>query len=447
MNGHNPLWGSPDVNQRGRQIEQLISDHNLSIFNTNEATYLHFSSRTYHHLDLAICSPQIYTFWNLQVDGDLHNSDHFPVILSGNNHINPIQREPRYILDSADWNLFSRLANITRDMVEGNTIDEAVQLVTSAIVSAADVSIRKSSGRYRRQTKPWWNQDCKTTFKEQRRAWNKFKRYPTTDNFIHYKKCKAAFRRTLRRSQKDSWAQYVNSISTSTSSKQMWDKVRRCSGVYPNNQIHILEHNGQTLSSTKDIANTIASSFANISSTSNYPPTFIQRKKTAEKHKIKFQTKLNLPYNSEFTEKELYIALKNTKKTSAGPDSLSYIMLKHLSSTSITNLLFLYNRIWQEHTFPTSWRTATVIPIAKPNKDPKNAINYRPIALTSCLGKILEKMICVRLADYIETNNCLSVWQSGFRRGRSTVDNIIALEDKIRNSFVKRNHLVSIFST
>jgi ribonuclease HI len=88
---------------------------------------------------------------------------------------------------------------------------------------------------------------------------------------------------------------------------------------------------------------------------------------------------------------------------------------------------------------------ATVIPILKPGKDPTNPLSYRPIALTNCLCKLLEKMINARLMFYLETNNCLSKLQSGFRRGRCTIDNIIDLEIRIRNAFAKRNHLVSIF--
>jgi ribonuclease HI len=225
----------------------------------------------------------------------------------------------------------------------------------------------------------------------------------------------------------------------------LWGKVRRCSGIYPNNQINILHHNNQTISSPIDISNTIAASFAKISSSSNYLPSFNSYKTSAESKKINFRTKRNLPYNSKFSYFEFNRALQNCHKTSSGPDNISYTLLKKLPQSSLINLLKLYNRIWQENIFPSSWRMATIVPILKPGKNATDPLSYRPIALTSCICKVLEKMINARLIHFLEANNCLSQFQSGFRKGRSTVDNIIDLETRIRNAFVKRKHLVSIF--
>ncbi|GFX62127.1 putative RNA-directed DNA polymerase from transposon X-element [Trichonephila clavipes] len=82
FNGHSPLWGHDDTNSRGRQIEQLISDHCLCLLNNDEKTYFHAPTRTFHSLDLAMCSPTLLPMLNFEVANDLHNSDHFPLLVS-----------------------------------------------------------------------------------------------------------------------------------------------------------------------------------------------------------------------------------------------------------------------------------------------------------------------------------------------------------------------------
>ena len=100
---------------------------------------------------------------------------------------------------------------------------------------------------------------------------------------------------------------------------------------------------------------------------------------------------------------------------------------------------------WTTGVFPDSWRLATVIPIPKPGKDHAEPTNYRPIALTSCLCKTLERMINKRLVWYLESNDLISTIQSGFRSERSTNDQLIRLETFIRDAFVNREHVVSVF--
>ena len=46
---------------------------------------------------------------------------------------------------------------------------------------------------------------------------------------------------------------------------------------------------------------------------------------------------------------------------------------------------------------------------------------------------------------YLESNNHISEYRSGFRTERSTNDNLIRLETFIRNAFIKKEHVVAIF--
>ncbi|GFV12430.1 hypothetical protein TNCV_1792091 [Trichonephila clavipes] len=57
--------------------------------------------------------------------------------------------------------------------------------------------------------------------------------------------------------------------------------------------------------------------------------------------------------------------------------------------------------------FPNAWKTAVIIPILKPGKNPKLAESYRPISLLPILSKLAEKIISTRLNDFLETENIL----------------------------------------
>ncbi|GFX33304.1 putative RNA-directed DNA polymerase from transposon X-element [Trichonephila clavipes] len=94
---------------------------------------------------------------------------------------------------------------------------------------------------------------------------------------------------------------------------------------------------------------------------------------------------------------ELQKALLQAHNTSPGPDGITYMMLRHLNLNSLANILFLFNRVWKEHCFPSSFREAIVIPILKPGKVAADPLSYRPIALTSCFCKTFERMINTRL--------------------------------------------------
>ena len=77
-------------------------------------------------------------------------------------------------------------------------------------------------------------------------------------------------------------------------------------------------------------------------------------------------------------------------------------MLQHLSKRSTKLLLDLYNRVWTEGTFPSAWRHSIIIPVFKSGKDPQDFSSYRPISLTSTIGKVMEKLVTNRLTYHLE---------------------------------------------
>ncbi|GBN31840.1 hypothetical protein AVEN_173403-1 [Araneus ventricosus] len=66
--------------------------------------------------------------------------------------------------------------------------------------------------------RPWWNEAGRNSRRQEKTLWNIFRRYPTTENHVAFKRSKALARRIRLRSQKESWINFISSITSSTSS-------------------------------------------------------------------------------------------------------------------------------------------------------------------------------------------------------------------------------------
>ena len=142
-------------------------------------------------------------------------------------------------------------------------------------------------------------------------------------------------------------------------------------------------------------------------------------------------------YNKPFLLNELKDALNKSIETEAGSDGLHYQFLTHLCQDCLKILLQLFNIIWLSGKIPFLWKEAIVVPIPKPNKDLSDPTNYRPIALTSCLCKTMERMVNDRLVWVLESKKLISKFQCGFRKDQSTLDHLVRLKHFIREALPK----------
>lgn len=104
-----------------------------------------------------------------------------------------------------------------------------------------------------------------------------------------------------------------------------------------------------------------------------------------------------------------------------------------------------FNLIWSSGQIPPSWKEVTVIPIPKPGIDHTDPNNYRPVALTRCLCKTMERMVNDRLVWTLESKKQISDYQCGFRLGKCTLDQLIRLETYIRDGIIRKEHVVAVF--
>lgn len=446
LNAHNPLWGSGKIDNRGKMLERVLFSRSLCLLNTGTPTYLNSATQSLSAIDISLCSPSLFSSIDWKVDENPRGSDHFPIALKFRGLTSNIgTRPPRWKLQQADWDLFTKEANILTESFQHLNVEEANTLVTNTIINAANRSIPQTKGNLPRRPKPWWTSDCEKTRREQNRAWGIFRRYPTSTNLLLFKKARAKARWTRRQAKKDSWKSFVSSLNSSTSSKVMWDRLRKIKGDYISFSVPLLQVNGSVCQSIDEQANALGEHFSNVSNSSHYTDDFLRIKQNAEKQNISSGTGDRCAYNQPFTMQELLRALCCRKATAPGPDRITYSMLHHLSTASLEGLLGFFNLVWREGFLPSCWKIATVIPLLKPGKEASDPASYRPIALTSCLGKTFERMVNARLMYYLEENQCLDPYQCGFRASRSTSDHLLRLETTIREAFIRRQHCVSIF--
>ncbi|KAK4807442.1 hypothetical protein QYF61_001993 [Mycteria americana] len=115
---------------------------------------------------------------------------------------------------------------------------------------------------------------------------------------------------------------------------------------------------------------------------------------------------------------------------SMGPDGIYPRVLKELADVLTTPLSIIYQQSWLTEEVPVDWRSENVKPIYKKGwkEDPGN---YRPVSLTSVLGKVVEQIILSAITRHIQDNQVIKPSQRGFRKGRSCLTNLISFYDKV----------------
>ncbi|GFW56652.1 RNA-directed DNA polymerase from mobile element jockey [Trichonephila clavipes] len=149
---------------------------------------------------------------------------------------------------------------------------------------------------------------------------------------------------------------------------------------------------------------------------------------------------------NRFTLSELNFALRAMDlRKSPDPDGIHGFMIGRLGPHDMQKLLDILIFSWKIGRLPHDWKRAIIIPILKPGKDTSTSASYRPIALTSFVCKLMERLVLARLNVHLNINGLLPSEQYGYRKGHGAVDQILYLCQIIRDAQNKKptNHTVA----
>lgn len=94
-----------------------------------------------------------------------------------------------------------------------------------------------------------------------------------------------------------------------------------------------------------------------------------------------------------------------------------------------------------EEPVPRPWRECTFIALLKPGKKPTDPESYRPVAITSLLCRLCERVLAARLMTL--WRNKLHPRQYGFREMRNTTDALAAILDEVLNGLYSKQRVMN----
>ena len=142
------------------------------------------------------------------------------------------------------------------------------------------------------------------------------------------------------------------------------------------------------------------------------------------------------------TREDIIDAIKIiSQNSSADPDEFLPILLKQCRKSLAHPVQLLSKASLKTGEIPTDLKLAIIIPIYKGNLRNLHK-NYRPVALTSHLIKILEEIIAKNIHQLLETHQKMNPKQHGLRSGRSCLSQLLEHHNKILEEFEKSTMLM-----
>ena len=140
----------------------------------------------------------------------------------------------------------------------------------------------------------------------------------------------------------------------------------------------------------------------------------------------------------------LHVIKKLKPKTSAGVDCVSNKLLKRIVPIIIAPLHYLINLSLQTGFVPNQIKVSKISPLYK-SGDKHNFSNYRPISVLSSFAKLIEKIVCYQLINYLDNNDLLYKHQYGFRGKHGTSHPLIHFTKNVHEALNNNKFNLSIF--
>ena len=437
-NSHSPLWGCEEANQRGRDLEDLITSKNLIVTNVGSTpTFVRHNAETLIDVTLmnAYASANLtMTDWEVETDKPSF-SDHRYIKFSLGKY-EPTERSFRN-LKKADWDRF-RLALEAKNppllKTDGSNIDECADQLELDIREAFDEACPERVALDRKPN-PWWTPELSTIREELQNMSKVAKSNP--ERWAAYKALLKTYNKEIRKAKRESWRNFC----TKAESAKDISKVVRALKPKSTRSIGLITSQGISLSPQETLANLMDTHFPDSLASGEEEWDKATANPISDQAEVCNNTK----------EVVSYITLNKVKasirtfgpKKAAGPDGFSPIVLQNLSQGYLNLVTLLYKMAVLTGYTPRAWRKMKVVFIPKSGKtDYGQAKSYRPITLSNFLLKGLERIMQWYITEQIVPEPLVS--QHAYTAGRSTETALSDAVDYIERSISRGEHALAV---
>ena len=437
-------WGASW--KHGKIVEENVLEFNLDILNDGSPT------RDFNH---QISSPDItlayrlhdsHLKWRIQNDIPV-NSDHLPIVFELPEGTDDNIRRV-WDFDKTNWDAWSAtIKNGFQDWPQPDlqTGEQLCDNFTEKFNNLAESIETKVLSKH---SKPFFNEDLRKLLSECKKRKHLYKRRRDPHNYLKLTEAVNTFISAYNNARDEYWTNKCEQLRTSET--KSWAVVNKVLGsnisapvqplIRPDKDydfddvkiahrleaVHILRSHVNKSDFNDEWASTVEQHVQHVIKNNSHDD--------------------NEAYNCDITREETFNVLRSLKdKTCPGPDKIHPIPLYQVSDIIYRPLHILFQHCWNEGKIPSIWKSENRIYIPKPGKPNYNIEkSYRSLSLSSCVGKLYEKIICRRLVATLHERNLFDQEQYAYIQGRDLCMALINFTLDIHDAFKKGKHTGSI---
>lgn len=462
LNARSEELGCRSTNINGAALFDFIEESGSVVLNDPSVpTFDHVSSSFSDCLDWALATPAVSSLFSCFVGEDV-GSDHLPLVVSRPTAATPppctSDALRRWRTSSLGWTeAFSR--TLERELSERSLtsrpvpsspaeVDSLAEEVEAALACSADACLERSRHRSLGASLPlpWW---ARLLVRQRRRLRRHLRRCDAAEA-VEVRRQLGVLRRDVARAVRQARQERLQRKATvfarGPRDPLFWPAVRSWFRGPPP-QLPPLQRPGEETPATcpTDRASTFAQHLARALSVGRHPDyddAFFAEVEGSVDADPLFRPLAGLEdepaWASDAEEPAgsvspylVSLTIKRLRGGKApGPDGISSDLLKAAPFGLAVALATVFTGSLRVGHVPPRWRVAWIRMLPKPGKALSSAVDFRPVALTSCVGKVLERIFARRLLDFCGRHSLLPEEQSGFRPARDTLEQVVLLAQR-----------------